>query len=223
MLRSQLKVGHILGGTPAKMQIGDLLGIVIASAVLFFPLALLDRVYHFGSPELPAPQAGLMAMLAKGIVGGDMAWPLVVVGILMGLAMIMIEVKSVMLFSVGMYLPIGTTFAIFVGGVIRWVTDKLRDRKKLNDAQKARVDNAGVLTASGLIAGEALCGIVVAGVIAHKLATNIHAEAHLYQFALGNHIISAVIALAILIGVMIVVPLANSGSPDEPAPPTAIM
>ena len=218
-----LKVGHILGGTPAKMQIGDLLGIVIASAVLFFPLALLDRVYHFGSPELPAPQAGLMAMLAKGIVGGDMAWPLVVVGILMGLAMIMIEVKSVMLFSVGMYLPIGTTFAIFVGGVIRWVTDKLRDRKKLNDAQKARVDNAGVLTASGLIAGEALCGIVVAGVIAHKLATNIHAEAHLYQFALGNHIISAVIALAILIGVMIVVPLANSGSPDEPAPPTAIM
>src|SRR6202008_4581721 len=102
---------------------------------------------------------------AKGIVGGDMAWPLVIVGILMGFAMIMIEVKSVMLFAVGMYLPLGTTFAIFVGGVVRWITDKLRDRRGFNDAQKARVENAGVLTASGLIAGEALCGLVVAAVV----------------------------------------------------------
>src|SRR5271165_1598806 len=158
-----LKVGYILGGTPAKMEIGDLFGIVVASLVLFFPLAILDRAYHFGSSALPAPQAGLMAMLSKGIVGGDMAWPLVIVGILLGLAMIMIEVKSVMLFAVGMYLPLGTTFAIFVGGVIRWLTDKLRDRRGLNDAQKARVENAGVLTASGLIAGEALCGLAIAG------------------------------------------------------------
>ena len=74
----------------------------------------------------------------------------------------MIQVKSVMLFAVGMYLPLGTTFAIFLGGVIRWITDKLRDRRGFNDAQKARVDNAGVLTASGLIAGEALCGLVIA-------------------------------------------------------------
>src|SRR6202050_653154 len=101
-----LKVWNILGGTPAKMQIGDMLGIVVASLVLFFPLAILDKAYHFGSSLLPAPQAGLMAMLAKGIVGGDMAWPLVIVGILMGFAMIMIEVKSVMLFAVGMYLPL---------------------------------------------------------------------------------------------------------------------
>ncbi len=118
-----LKVGHILGGTPAKMQIGDLFGIVVASLVLFFPLADSGQGLSFRQPALPAPQAGLMAMLSKGIVGGDMAWPLVIVGILMGFAMILIEVKSVMLFSVGMYLPLGTTFAIFVGGVIRWVTD----------------------------------------------------------------------------------------------------
>src|SRR5574340_1517900 len=76
--------------------------------------------------------------------------------------MIMVQVRSPMLFAVGMYLPLETTFAIFVGGVIRWVTDLLRDRRGLNDAQKARVENAGVLTASGLIAGEALCGIVIA-------------------------------------------------------------
>ncbi|HTU34593.1 MAG TPA: oligopeptide transporter, OPT family [Candidatus Acidoferrum sp.] len=210
-----LKVGHILGGTPAKMQIGDLFGIVVASFVLFVPLAVLDKAYHFGSNALPAPQAGLMAMLSKGIVGGDMAWPLVVVGILLGIAMIMIEVKSVMLFSVGMYLPLGTTFAIFVGGIIRWVTDQIRDRRRLNDAQKARVDNAGVLTASGLIAGEALCGLVIAGLVGSgRDVTLVHWTPSIWV---------ALAALAILVFVMIRVPLANAGSPDEPAPPTAIM
>jgi putative OPT family oligopeptide transporter len=210
-----LKVGHILGGTPSKMQIGDLLGIVVASLVLFFPLAILDKAYHFGSPALSAPQAGLMAMLAKGIVGGDMAWPLVIVGILMGFALIMIEVRSVMLFAVGMYLPLGTTFAIFVGGVIRWVTDKLRDRRGLNDAQKARVDNAGVLTASGLIAGEALCGLVIAGLVGSGYdVTLVKWTAPFW---------AALIALLILVVGMVKVPLANAGHPDEPAPPTAIM
>jgi putative OPT family oligopeptide transporter len=210
-----LKVGYILGGTPAKMEVGDLLGVVVASLVLFFPLAVLDRAYHFGSPALPAPQAGLMAMLSKGIVGGDMAWPLVIVGILMGFALIMIEVKSVMLFAVGMYLPLGTTFAIFVGGVIRWVTDKLRDRGGLNDAQKARVDNAGVLTASGLIAGEALCGLVIAGLVGSGHSVTLLKWAPPF--------VAALIALIVLIAALVKVPLANAGSPDEPAPPTAIM
>jgi putative OPT family oligopeptide transporter len=210
-----LKVGHILGGTPAKMEVGDLLGIVVASLVLFFPLAILDKAYHFGSQALPAPQAGLMAMLAKGIVGGDMAWPLVIVGILMGFALIMIEVKSVMLFAVGMYLPLGTTFAIFLGGIIRWVTDKLRDRRGLNDAQKARVDNAGVLTASGLIAGEALCGLVIAGLVGSGYNVTL--------FKWTPPVVLALVALAVLITALVRVPLANAGNPDEPAPPAAIM
>ena len=210
-----LKVGHILGGTPSKMQIGDLLGIVVASLVLFFPIAILAKAYHFGSAALPAPQAGLMAMLSKGIVGGDMAWPLVIVGILLGLGMIMIEVKSVMLFAVGMYLPLGTTFAIFVGGVIRWITDMLRDRRGYNDAQKARVENAGVLTASGLIAGEALCGLVIAGLVGSG-----H-DVTLVKW--DPPFIVALIALAILAAVMIRLPLANAGRPEDPAPPTAIM
>ncbi len=210
-----LKVGHILGGTPSKMQIGDLLGIVVASLVLFFPIAILARAYTFGSPKLPAPQAGLMAMLSKGIVGGDMAWPLVIVGILLGLAMIMIEVKSVMLFAVGMYLPLGTTFAIFLGGVIRWITDKLRDRRGLNEAQKARVENAGVLTASGLIAGEALCGLAIAALVGSGHDVTLFTWTPPFFLALG--------ALAILAIVMIRVPLANAGRPEDPAPPTAIM
>jgi len=210
-----LKVGHILGGTPAKMQIGDLFGIVVASLVLFFPIAILAKAYHFGSAALPAPQAGLMAMLSKGIVGGDMAWPLVIVGILLGLGMIMIEVKSVMLFAVGMYLPLGTTFAIFVGGIIRWITDKLRDGRGYNDAQKARVENAGVLTASGLIAGEALCGLVVAGLVGSDHDVTLFKWTPPYVLALA--------AMIILALVMIRVPLANAGRPEDPAPPTAIM
>jgi putative OPT family oligopeptide transporter len=218
-----LKVGHILGGTPSKMQIGDVFGIIVASLVLFWPLSKLDFVYHFGTPELPAPQAGLMAMLSKGIVGGDMAWPLVVVGVMLGIAMIMIEVKSVMLFSVGMYLPLGTTFAIFLGGIIRWITDVMRDRRNLNDAQKARVDNAGVLTASGLIAGEALCGIAVAAIIARRLAQDPHASTTLYDFGIGNSPITSLIALLVLSLVMVLLPLANAGRPEDPAPPTAIM
>jgi len=214
-----LKVGHILGGTPAKMQIGDLLGIIVASLVLFVPLAVLDKAYHFGTPALPAPQAGLMAMLSKGIVGGDMAWPLVIVGILLGLAMILIEVKSVMLFAVGMYLPLGTTFAIFVGGVIRWITDNLRERRGYNDAQKARVENAGVLTASGMIAGEALCGLVVAGLVGSG-----H-DVSLVKWPADNvmPILLALVALVILALTMVLVPLANAGRPEDPAPPTAIM
>jgi len=208
-----LKVGHILGGTPARMQIGDMLGILVAGLVLFLPLSILDDAYHFGSAALPAPQAGLMAMLAQGIVGGNMAWPLVVVGILMGFALIMVEVKSPMLFSVGMYLPVGTTFAIFIGGMIRWVTDTLRDRRGLNDAQKARVDNAGVLTASGLIAGEALCGLVIAGVWRGNTPAVFSAP----------HWIGAVIAAVALVAVMVKVPLANAGRPEDPAPPTAMM
>ncbi len=210
-----LKVGHILGGTPSKMQIGDIFGIVVASLVLFFPLAILDKAYHFGSAALPAPQAGLMAMLAQGIVGGNMPWPLVVVGILMGLAMVMVQVRSPMLFSVGMYLPLETTFAIFVGGVIRWITDNLRDRRGFNDAQKARVENAGVLTASGLIAGEALCGLVIAGIVGSNHV--------LWHLSVGDNWITGLIGLVVLVVVMIRLPLANPGRPEDPAPPTAIM
>ena len=216
-----LKVGHILGGTPAKMQIGDFMGVTVASFALLPVLLLLNQAninsggIGFGDRQLPAPQAGLMAMLSRGIVGGEMAWPLIVVGILMGIALIMIEVRSPMLFAVGMYLPLETTFAIFLGGMIRWITDKMRDSRNFNEAQKARVENAGVLTASGFIAGEALMGIVIA-VFKYK-------QWPLPVIFQHPNVVSGFIVLVILAVVMIRVPLANAGRPDEPAPPTAIM
>ena len=215
-----LKAGHILGGTPAKMQIGDLLGIAVSSMALFFPLMWLHRAYTFGTPQLSAPQAGLMASLAQGIVGGNMAWPLVVVGILMGFGLILIEVRSPMLFSVGMYLPLETTFAIFVGGVFRWLTDKYRNKGAFNDAQRARIENAGVLTASGLIAGEALCGLVVAG---FRAAEKSQGHKILPDASWAGTDWLAILVLIGLATLMIRLPLRNAGHPDEPAPPTAIM
>lgn len=216
-----LKVGHILGGTPRAMQIGDFLGVAAASALLYFPLLVLHEGNikaggtGFGDRALSAPQAGLMSMLAQGIVGGEMAWPLIVVGILMGFALILVQVRSPMLFAVGMYLPLETTFAIFLGGVFRWVTDRMRDRRGFNEAQKARVENAGVLTASGLIAGEALMGLVV--------ATFRFFEYPLPRIFAEPSFLTGVVVLLVLALVMIRVPLANAGRPDEPAPPTAMM
>ncbi|MEO8661287.1 MAG: oligopeptide transporter, OPT family [Bryobacteraceae bacterium] len=219
-----LKVGHILGGTPRSMQLGDFLGVAVASLLLYFPLLFLhigninEGGTGFGDPKLPAPQAGLMAMLSQGIVGGEMAWPLVVVGMMMGLALIMVQVKSPMLFSVGMYLPLETTFAIFVGGLLRWVTDSIRDKKGFNDAQKARIENAGVLTSSGLIAGEALMGLVKGGAaFADKPLSRLF---HVFE---EPPVVMGLVVLVALAVYMVWTPITKAGHPDEPAPPTAMM
>jgi putative OPT family oligopeptide transporter len=228
-----LKIGHILGGTPWKMQVGELAGVVVSGLVLFFPLYLLHtsdiatnpESGGFGSANLPAPQAGLMAALSQGIVGGEMPWPLVIVGIAMGLAMILVRVKSPMLVAVGMYLPLETTFAIFTGGLIRWVVDRQTRKRGYNDAQNARVENTGVLTASGLIAGEALMGLGVAGVVAWLAAT---AEPGVpVQFPQVPGFTSfapwlAIPVMVFLLFYLIYRPLSKAGAPDEPAPPTAI-
>ncbi len=218
-----LKVGHILGGTPWKMEVGDLIGVFFAGAAMFVPLYILhwsniaQGGIGFGDRALPAPQAGLMATLSQGIVGGEMAWPLVIVGIVMGIALIMVRVKSPMLFAVGMYLPLETTFAIFVGGIVRWVVDVLVKKRGYNQAQSARVENAGVLTASGLIAGEALMGLALAAVVFFNQSGWEHLTAST-DFG-GLKVPLAVVFMIVLIGYLIVTPLRKAGAPDEPAPP----
>src|SRR6266704_1861225 len=133
-LLQDFKVGYILGGTPRRIQSAELIAVVVASLVMYFPLALLNTAFGFGSRALPAPQAGLMATLASGIVGHDVAWPLVVVGMFLGVSMIMMQVRSPMLVAVGMYLPFETTFAIFIGGVFRSLGDWLAKRRGFNEA-----------------------------------------------------------------------------------------
>ncbi|HNZ95701.1 MAG TPA: oligopeptide transporter, OPT family [Thermoanaerobaculia bacterium] len=226
-----LKVGHILGGTPWKMQVGDIIGIVVSGLVLFFPLYVLHvsdlkanpALGGFGGPNLPAPQAGLMAAVSQGIVGGEMAWPLVLVGIAMGIALILVRVKSPMLFAVGMYLPLETTFAIFIGGMIRGFVDRRKEKRQFNDAQKARVENAGVLAASGLIAGEALVGLLVATAVFVRDRMGQPAEFYRIPGLAGVAPWLALPVFAILAWYLIRVPLSKAGKADEPAPPTAVM
>lgn len=223
-LLQDFKVGHILGGTPRSIQIAELVAVVVASLVMYFPLVLLYEANikqggtGFGYWQLAAPQAGLMALLAQGIVGGDMPWPLIIAGILLGFALIAMNVKSPMVVAVGMYLPFETVSAIFVGGLIRWVGDQIAERRGLNMAQRARVENAGVLTASGLIAGEAILGLVWAGM-------QFTPKAFLDKLQVFEHP-SYLLGLAVLLGLgflMVQGPLRAAGSPDEPAPPTAMM
>ena len=161
-MMQDLKVGHILGGTPWRMEIGEIIGVIAAALVLAPVLGLLDRVYVIGSAELPAPQAGLMALLAKGIVGGEMAWPLVIVGMFFALGLILIKAPSPMLIAVGMYLPFFSTSAIFVGGLIKWLLTKRLDRTGATAEQRVRAENTGTLLSSGFIAGEALMAVALA-------------------------------------------------------------
>lgn len=220
-LLQDFKVGYIIGGTPRNIQIVELIAVVAASAVMYFPLLALHQGnintggIGFGDPKLSAPQAGLMASLAQGIVGGDMAWPLIVGGILLGVALIMTGVKSPMLVAIGMYLPIGTTFAIFIGGMIRWVTDAIGAKRRLNEGQKTRVENVGVLAASGLIAGEALMGLVIAWFN--------YKDIKVPQISANPSYMLGLVVLGLLALILIQVPLSNAGNPDDPAPPSAMM
>jgi len=163
------KVGHILGGTPWRMQIGGLIGVIAAALTLTFSLQLLHNNIGIGSETLPAPQAGLMATMAKGIVGGEMAWPLVIAGMLLAVVLILIGSPSPMLIAVGMYLPFRATACIFFGGVLKYFLDRSITKKKSTAKGKEIVENVGLLLASGLIAGQALMGIITAAIKGTKI------------------------------------------------------
>jgi putative OPT family oligopeptide transporter len=161
-MMQDLKVGHLLGGTPWRMEIGEIIGVIVASLVLAFPMQWMHNAYVIGSKNLPAPQAGLMALMSEGIIGGEMAWPLVLAGMFLAIALIIIKSPSPMLIAVGMYLPFYSTAAIFVGGIIKWVLDLVMAKKNASEAEKAQAENTGVLISSGLIAGEALMAVILA-------------------------------------------------------------
>jgi len=220
-LLQDFKVGYILGGTPRTIQIVELIAVLVASIVMYFPVYILYQGNlkgggtGFGDPKLSAPQAGLMALLAQGIVGGDMPWPLVVTGALFGIALILLQVRSPMLVSVGMYLPLQTSFAIFIGGLLRWVSDRIATRRGYNDAQKSRIESVGILIASGLIAGEALTGLVVAYFKFRDL--------EMPEFFKSPSYVAGLVVMGLL-GLLIVrLPLSKAGRPEDPAAPAAIM
>ncbi len=213
-MMQDLKVGHILGGTPRRMELGEIIGVIAAALVMVIPIMLLDQYGGgIGSDKLPAPQAGLMAMLAKGIVGGEMAWPLVIAGMFMGVALLLIRAPAPMLIAVGMYLPFYSTAAIFCGGLLKLITETLRNKRIGEPALKSVSENKGILLASGLVAGEALMALVLTGVKAARPAQGNQlpdwspaAVFHNPGLAWTSHVL-ALAAFAYMIWYMINIPL----------------
>ena len=153
-----LKTGYLLGATPKKQQIGELIGIVAAGLAIGGVLYLLNNAWGYGGAEVPAPQATLMKMIVEGIMGGDLPWNLVFIGVFLALGLEILRVP-VMPFAIGLYLPIYLNASIMVGGVVRMVMDA---RKKVDEKTKERQATDGTLYCAGMIAGEGLVGILLA-------------------------------------------------------------
>ena len=210
-----LKVGHILGGTPWKMELGEIIGVVVAALVLILPMMVMDQVYEIGSAALPAPQAGLMALMAQGIVGGEMAWPLVMAGMFLAFGLILINSPSPMLIAVGMYLPFSSTAAIFVGGVIAWMLSRALAARNAGEAAVTRANNTGVLLSSGFIAGEALMAVLLAFVVAGGTAAGVDQVLP----SISQSTLLGALVFVLLYYLLVRVPLAASEDEQTPAAP----
>ena len=152
-----LKTGFILGSTPKKQQIGEIIGVVCASLAIGGTLYLLDYAWGFGSEALAAPQATLMKMIVEGVMNAQLPWNLVLIGVFIAVIVEVLRIP-VLPFAIGVYLPIQLSACIMVGGVIRLVFEKM----KCDDRKKERVISNGILYCSGMIAGEGLIGVALA-------------------------------------------------------------
>ena len=153
-----LKTGYIVGATPYKQQIGELIGVVASSIAIGAILYLLSAAWGYGSQELPAPQATLMKMIVEGVMGGNLPWNLVFAGAFIGIVVEVLGIP-VLPFAVGLYLPIHLSTPMMLGGVVRWIFEK---KKNMSEKAKKDMIENGVLYCSGLIAGEGLVGILLA-------------------------------------------------------------
>ncbi len=168
-----LKTGYILGATPWKQQLGELLGVFAAALTIGFVLVLLNDAYGFGSKELAAPQATLMKLVIEGVMNSNLPWGLVIVGAASALVIELLGIAALP-FAVGLYLPIHLSTPIMLGGIIRGLLEKKEKDKDLL-TKKAE---SGILYASGLIAGEGLIGIIIAIFVTGGIS-----------FAIGDHVL----------------------------------
>ncbi len=148
-----LKTGYILGATPQHQQIAEIIGIIVPAIVLGYTLYILNAAYKIGSPEMPAPQATLMAIIVEGVIGGNLPYALVGIGVLIGIALIILQIP-ILPFALGLYLPLSITTATVLGGLARAFVN----RRRSSEAAQER----GILLSSGLIGGDAFTGILVA-------------------------------------------------------------
>lgn len=181
-----LKTGYILGATPMKQQIGELIGAVISAFTIGGVLVLLDSAWGFGTTELSAPQATLMKMIIEGVMDGNLPWSLVFIGVFIA---VVIEVLGIPVLpvAIGLYLPLELSTTIMIGGILRWFIDR-----KSKNADKDSEAGSGVLFCSGLIAGEGLVGILLAVFAVFGLDKKIDLSGMLNTGIVGGLILTAV-------------------------------
>lgn len=173
--------GQMIGATPKNQQLAEIIGVLAAAPILALVVQALDQAYHIGSTNLPAPQSFLMAGIVKGVLGGGMVWPFVLAGAVLAFVLILIDLP-VLPVAIGIYLPFTLSIPIFAGGIVRHFTNKAIEKKygsakeeeisdwelaiKQTDVKpKEKIIRTGLLLTAGLIAGEALMGVVVAFLI----------------------------------------------------------
>ena len=167
-----LKTGFIVGATPKKQQIGEMIGVVVSAAAVGFVLYLLNEAWGYGTTELPAAQATMMKMLVEGIMNAELPWALIFIGVFIAIVAEILKVP-VMPFAVGMYLPFSLSAGIMAGGIVRYIVEKIKG----TDAEKKERADRGVLFTSGLIAGEGIMGIVLAVLAVAKVDSVINLSA----------------------------------------------
>ena len=181
-----LKTGFLLGATPKKQQYAELIGVIVSAIAIGAILYLLNAAWGFGSEELGAPQAMMMKMVIEGVMGGDLPWALVFIGVFIA---VFLEVLGlpVLPIAIGVYLPFHLNAGIMLGGVVRWVVEK---RKYASEKAKNDAVQSGILYTSGLIAGEGIVGILLAVFAVLNINTEL-------GFSLGN--IGGLVFFAVLL------------------------
>jgi putative OPT family oligopeptide transporter len=162
-ISQDLKTGWLVGATPAKQQLGQLIGAAFACWAVAATVHLLGSAYEFGSKEIPAPQATLMKTIIEGVLSGNLPWNLVLTGAGLSLGAMLCGVSG-LAFAIGVYLPLATMAPLYVGGCVRALVDRKRGDRPAGE------HDAGILAASGLVAGEGLAGVLVAGLVAGGIA-----------------------------------------------------
>jgi putative OPT family oligopeptide transporter len=158
-MSQDLKTGYLVGATPDHVQTGELVGVLTSATFVCLTVVLLDRAYGFGTPELPAPQATLMKLVIEGVLDKMLPWTLVGIGVAIAIVALLLRLP-LLAFAVGVYLPVATMVPIFLGGMLRLAAD----RTAKSEEERSTRREQGILLGSGLVGGEGLVGVAIAGV-----------------------------------------------------------
>ncbi|HEX7833250.1 MAG TPA: OPT/YSL family transporter, partial [Thermoanaerobaculia bacterium] len=218
-ISQDLKTGFLLGATPARQQLGQFIGAAFACWAIAGTVLLLGQQYTFGSPDLAAPQATLMKTVIDGVLSGSMPWGLVGTGAALTICALIAGLPG-LAFAVGIYLPLGSLTPIFLGGIIRRIVDARR-------GNKAADNDAGILGASGMIAGEGLAGVLIAGIVAlttkseglKATLSSMHFAAKDFTHLHGA--VAVVVGVAIVVAVCAILYRAGRSGESSALPPAA--